>query len=81
MYYYKRTENSLWTVMIDTDSGTVPESDHDSREDAAQRVAYLNGNSQELTIVGLQEIVLQLTRIADILEGDAEFRWQPRYGK
>jgi hypothetical protein len=48
-WYYKETERDiyhvLYTVMIDT-GGTHPEtdSDHNSREDAARRVAFLNGD-------------------------------------
>ena len=44
MYVYKRTEASLWTVGFYSPGGEwVPESDHSSREEAAERVHYLNG--------------------------------------
>jgi hypothetical protein len=45
MYVYVRSEPGLWTVgFYDPDGKWVPESDHDNREDAAKRVAYLNGS-------------------------------------
>ena len=46
MYHYIRTESQLWTVGTgDVKSKTwEPESDHDSEESAAKRVAFLNGN-------------------------------------
>lgn len=44
MYTYKQTEPGLWTVgYYDPPGKWIPESDHDSREDAAKRVNYLNG--------------------------------------
>lgn len=43
-YVYKRTEAHLWTVgYYDPDGKFQPESDHDSKSDAAERVHYLNG--------------------------------------
>lgn len=43
-YYYRRTEPQLWTVGHDTAEGAwETDSDHDVREEAAQRVAFLNG--------------------------------------
>ena len=44
MYVYKQTEPGLWTVGFYDPSGNWhPESDHDSSEKAAERVAWLNG--------------------------------------
>jgi hypothetical protein len=44
MYVYIQTEPRLWTVgFYDPDGKWIPESDHDSREKAAERVHYLNG--------------------------------------
>jgi hypothetical protein len=44
MYVYKRSEPGLWTVGFYLPNGRwEPESDHDSRELAAARVAMLNG--------------------------------------
>ena len=47
MYVYRRTEPQLWTVGYYTPDGTwEPESDHDSKEAAAERVHWLNGGRQ-----------------------------------
>ncbi len=44
MYVYIRSEPQLWTVGFYKPDGTwEPESDHASSEEAAQRVAWLNG--------------------------------------
>ena len=44
MYVYKKTETWLWTVGFYTPSGEwIPESDHATKESAAERVHYLNG--------------------------------------
>jgi hypothetical protein len=43
-WVYIRTENQLWTVGFYSPDGKFnPESDHDNREEAAKRVAWLNG--------------------------------------
>ena len=43
-YVYRKTEPRLWTVGFYTPLGSwEAESDHESREDAAKRVHYLNG--------------------------------------
>lgn len=47
-WVYKQSEPALWTVGFYKPDGTFePESDHDSAEDAAQRVNYLNGGKGE----------------------------------
>ncbi len=47
-YVYIRTEHDLWTVGFYKPSGEwVAESDHDTSELAAARVAWLNGSTQE----------------------------------
>jgi len=44
MYVYIQSEPGLWTVGFYDPSGQwIPESDHTSREEAAERVRYLNG--------------------------------------
>ena len=44
MYVYRRAENQLWTVGFYSPGGEwFPESDHNTPEDAAKRVHYLNG--------------------------------------
>lgn len=46
MYVYIESEYNLWTVGFYNPSGQwVPESDHDTKEAAAKRVAYLNGKN------------------------------------
>lgn len=47
MYVYQETEKGLWTVGYYTPTGAwMPESDHDVRERAAKRVAWLNGSEE-----------------------------------
>ena len=47
MYVYIRSEPHLFTVGFYSPSGEWhPESDHHSREDAAKRVAWLNGSKE-----------------------------------
>ncbi|MBU1080882.1 MAG: hypothetical protein KKB59_10390 [Spirochaetes bacterium] len=44
MYVYIQSEPSLWTVgFYKPDGKFEPESDHETAEAAAERVAYLNG--------------------------------------
>lgn len=43
MWYYIQSEKNLWTVGCDARGQWHPDSDHDSREAAAERVAFLNG--------------------------------------
>jgi hypothetical protein len=46
MWVYKQTEPGLWTVgCYDPNGRWHPDSDHANQEDAAQRVAYLNGRA------------------------------------
>ena len=51
MYIYKRTEEQLWTVGYYDPSGKFqPESDHDTSEEAAKKVHWLNGGSENTII-------------------------------
>ncbi len=44
MYVYIKSEKYLWTVGFYSPDGQFqPESDHDTKESAAERVHYLNG--------------------------------------
>ena len=46
-YVYLRTEPNLYTVGFYAPDGTwEPESDYNSREEAAARVAWLNGENK-----------------------------------
>lgn len=48
MYVYIRTEPGLYTVGFYLSNGTwIPESDFNDREEAADRVHYLNGGREE----------------------------------
>jgi hypothetical protein len=52
-YVYVRSEPELWTVgFYKPDGKWEPESDHGSRDEAAGRVAYLNGSSTEVRVCG-----------------------------
>lgn len=47
MYVYEKTESNLWTVgYYDPDGKWCSESDHDSADEAAKRVHYLNGGKE-----------------------------------
>lgn len=47
MWVYRRTEPQLYTVgFYDPQGVWCPESDHDTREQAADRVHWLNGGKQ-----------------------------------
>jgi len=49
MYVYIRTEKHLWTVgHYDPRGKFIPESDHETKEQAVDRVAYLNGKYKEV---------------------------------
>lgn len=58
MYVYIRTEPNLWTVGFYNPDGTFePESDYNSAEEAANRVAYLNGSICQITKGQLQKVL------------------------
>jgi len=61
MYVYKRTEPMLWTVgWEDSEGRWHSESDHDSSEEAAGRVAFLNGNSSDKAILNKLDTIIGL---------------------
>lgn len=48
MWVYIRSENELWTVGFYTPDGKFhPESDHESKKKAAERVHWLNGGEKD----------------------------------
>ena len=48
MYVYIQSEPGLWTVgFYKPDGKWNPESDHDNSEEAAKRVAWLNGSGED----------------------------------
>ena len=47
-YVYIQSEPGLWTVgFYNPDDEWIPESDHDNKQEAAERVNYLNGGLGE----------------------------------
>ena len=49
MWVYIESERGLYTVgFYDHNGGWHPESDHNSKEEAAKRVHYLNGGNPEV---------------------------------
>ena len=53
MYVYLRSEPNLWTVGHYNPSGEwMPESDHDRKEAAAERTAWLNGSNSTIPFKG-----------------------------
>jgi hypothetical protein len=47
MYVYLRTEPMLWTVGFYTPAGEwIPESDWETKQEAASRVHYMNGGKE-----------------------------------
>ena len=77
-FTYKRTEPQLWTVGTYTPDGKWDaESDHDSPQDAAARVAWLNGSGEPparaagllLTPRDKRLLLAALTEAADYREG------------
>lgn len=70
MYVYESFEPGLWTVGSYRPDGTwYPESDQGSRDEAAWRVAWLNGSP-------VPAVADRLTAIADWIEerlGDEEY--------
>jgi len=48
MYVYIRSEPQMWTVgFYDPKGRWNPESDHDTPEEAAKRVSWLNGSGNK----------------------------------
>jgi len=63
MYVYIKSEPNLWTVGFYTPKGEWnPESDHSTKEEAANRVRYLNGGT-----LGARQL---LERLISIIESD-----------
>ena len=59
MYVYIRSEPQLWTVGFYTPSGEwVPESDYECRDDAAERLHWLNGSDT------IKDFFLDLSRMS-----------------
>lgn len=62
MYVYIRSEPMLWTVGFYTPDGKwMPESDHESKGEAAERVALLNGCNND-TVEELRQRIAKLEK-------------------
>lgn len=56
MWVYRRTDNSLFTVgYYKPDGGWEADSDHQSRESAAQRVHWLNGGNAKVVSLDAED--------------------------
>lgn len=68
MYSYMRTETELWTVGHYTPAGEwIPESDHGSSQEAADRVIVLNGGTPPNRAAG--DAAELGARLAEVLAG------------
>jgi len=57
-YVYIESEPGLWTVgFYNPSGGWEPESDHTSKNDAAERVAWLNGGQHRYYSAKLKKFV------------------------
>ena len=72
MYYYLKSEKYLWTVGYGEGKNWQPESDHESPEAAAQRVAWLNG--------GVADVVDELRAKLAAAEADLD-AWRAWAGR
>lgn len=70
-YCYIKSEPQLWTVGFYSPNGEWhPDSDHSDREDAAKRVAFLNGGSKPIiTVEGTMEAIKNITISRSYLTG------------
>jgi hypothetical protein len=77
-YVYIRSEPQLWTVgFYRPDGAWEPESDHGSQDEAAERVAWLNGSDEDLrrdvgrdssmTDQLAEELLLQIVALEEIV--------------
>lgn len=70
-WVYKESEPGLYTVGFYTPSGAwKPDSDHTEREQAANRVYYLNGGSIHITIS--KSIIDSIETIVEYMYKDEE---------
>lgn len=67
MYVYQRTEPGLWTVGFyrPDDNIWIAESDHETKEAAAERTAWLNGSPAR---EALDAMVRRIDGIAEVIE-------------
>lgn len=79
MYVYIKSEPNLYTVGFYDPSGKwTPESDHETKDEAGDRVAYLNGSK----VVDTTKIIEVLDMIIEDCETDVkDFDGKPFTGK
>ena len=67
MWYYQQSEPSLWTVGHGDGQGWTADSDHDSRESAARRVAHLNGGGKvDDRVISLLREITELSVLSNM---------------
>lgn len=80
-YVYIRSEPGLWTVGYHEPGGKfIPESDHDSPQEAARQVTTLNGGADETEMLRkLLTLPLQnrAPEVAPLLNECIRLRWSP----
>jgi len=73
MYFYKRTERQLFTVGYEDSQGHFHgDSDHGTRAEAAERVAYLNGQTAhrvDRCITQIDNLERRLIKVEQAMEG------------
>lgn len=85
MYVYVRSEPSLWTVgHYDPTGKWHPDSDHGRAEEAAERVAWLNGGRRPTICKGAGEIIEQPLgpgRVEAIPAAPFRIEYRPEIGR
>jgi hypothetical protein len=73
MWYYKQTEPQLWTVGHGEGKDWTTDSDHDSQDSAARRVAYLNGGRPSLLseVQPLLAEIIELSALSNMAASDS----------
>jgi|688.fasta_scaffold1018353_2 multidrug resistance efflux pump len=67
MWVYQHTESQLWTVgYYDPQDKWITEGDYDSQRDAAERVAWLNGETTYRSAVAHDFAIKTNARIAEL---------------
>lgn len=69
IYQYIKSESFLWTCgFYDPEGKWKPESDHDSKQSAADRVHYLNGGNARLADDGKKALYRSSIKLLEALE-------------
>ena len=71
MYHYVQSEPGLWTVGHGEGKNWTSDSDHERREAAAKRVAYLNGGGKvDAKILSLLNEITDLASLSRMKPGE-----------